>query len=113
MTMLRPGHPTAFRLSNPGAGLAVISFEPRFSGNDLVMLKQATEDGIGIAALPAYVCREEERSGKLVRLLPEWTAGEASITAVIPFRHGLLPSVRAFVDYLVAEIPKLVTPPIV
>jgi DNA-binding transcriptional LysR family regulator len=111
MTMLRPGHPTAFRLSHATAGQAVVAFEPRFSGNDLVMLKQATEDGLGVAALPGYVCREEERSGKLIRVLPEWTAGEASITAVIPFRHGLLPSVRTFVDYLVAEIPKLVTPP--
>ena len=110
LTMLRPGHPTGWKLSHAAQGQKVVAFEPRLSGNDLVMLKQAAEDGIGIVALPGYVCRAEERSGKLVRVLPEWMAGEANITAVIPFRHGLLPSVRAFVDYLVAEMPKLVVP---
>ena len=110
LSMLRPGHPGSWKLSHAIQGQKVVAFEPRLSGNDLVMLKQAAEDGIGIVALPAYVCRAEERAGKLLRILPDWSAGEANITAVIPFRHGLLPSVRVFVDYLVAEVPKLVTP---
>jgi DNA-binding transcriptional LysR family regulator len=109
LTMLRPGHPTNWKLSHATEGQRVVTIEPRLAGNDLVMLKLAAEDGIGIVALPGYVCRAEERSGKLVRILPDWSAGEAHITAVLPFRHGLLPSVRAFVDYLVAEVPKLVT----
>jgi len=66
------------------------------------------QEGLGIVALPGYICRDEVRSGALQRVLPEWTEAEATITAVIPFRHGLQPSVRVFVDYLVEEIPKLV-----
>jgi DNA-binding transcriptional LysR family regulator len=79
------------------------------AGNDLVMLKQAAREGIGIVALPGYICREQIRSGELTRVLPEWIAGDAHITAVIPFRHGLLPSVRAFVEYLAVELPKAVS----
>jgi hypothetical protein len=48
------------------------------------------------------------RSGDLKRILPDWLAGEANITAVIPFHHGLPPSVRAFIDFLVEEVPKVV-----
>lgn len=113
LSMLRPGHPPSWKLRHPRHGEAVLPIEPRLAGNDIVMLKAAARDGLGIAALPAYVCRDELRSGELRRVMPEWLAGEAMITAVIPFRHGLLPSVRAFVDFLVAEVPKAVDPTVI
>ncbi len=106
--MSRPGRAMAWRLKHPTRGEIIVPVEPRLSGNDIVMLKQAAQDGLGILALPGYVCREEIASGKLKRILPDWLAGEASITAVIPFRHGLLPSVRAFLDFLIERIPKVV-----
>jgi DNA-binding transcriptional LysR family regulator len=108
LAMLRPGRPPAWTLKHPTRGEAVVPIEPRLAGNDLLMLQQAARDGIGIVALPGYVCREDVRSGALRRILPDWLAGEAHITAVIPFRHGLLPSVRALVDFLVQEIPTIV-----
>jgi DNA-binding transcriptional LysR family regulator len=108
LIMLRPGRPMAWKLKHSRRGEVVVPVEPRLAGNDLVMLKQAAQDGLGIVALPGYVCREDVGSGALKRILPDWLAGEANITVVIPFRHGLLPSVRAFVDFLVEEIPKLV-----
>lgn len=107
LTMLRPG-PTVWKLRNPTHGEVVVPVEARLAGNDIVVLKQAVQEGLGIVSLPAYICREEIRSGALQRVLPDWVEAEATITAVIPFRHGLLPSVRAFVDYLVEEIPKRV-----
>jgi hypothetical protein len=30
------------------------------------------------------------------------------VTALLPYRQGQLPSVRAFVDHLAAEFPKMV-----
>jgi DNA-binding transcriptional LysR family regulator len=108
LTMLRPGRPTDWKLKHPTGGEVVVSLEPRLAGNDIVMLKRGAIDGLGIVALPGYVCREDVRMGKLRQILPEWLAGQANITAVIPFRHGLLPSVRAFVDFLVKEIPRVV-----
>jgi DNA-binding transcriptional LysR family regulator len=108
LIMSGPGWPTAWRLKHPTHGEVVVPADPRLAGNDILMLKQAAQDGLGIVALPGYICREDVKSGALRRVLPDWLAREASITAVMPFRHGLLPSVRAFVDFLVEQVPKLV-----
>lgn len=108
LVMLRHGQPLAWKLRHPTRGEAVVALKPRLAGNDIVTLKQAAHDGLGIVALPNYVCTDDVRSGTLQRVLPDWLAGEANITAVIPFRHGMLPSVRAFLDFLIERIPKVV-----
>jgi DNA-binding transcriptional LysR family regulator len=97
-----------WKLKHPTQGEVAVRPAPRLAGNDLLMLKQAARDGLGIVALPGYICREDVTSGALKRVLPDWLAHEASITVFMPFRHGLLPSVRAFVDFLAEEVPKLV-----
>ena len=109
--MMRTGVAPVWRLhqpAEPGLAPVTIPIEPRLASDDMVVLKQAARSGLGIVALPGYVCREEVLSGDLVRLLPGWSAGDSSISALIPFRHGLLPSVRAFIDHLAAEFPKVV-----
>ena len=63
---------------------------------------------MGIAALPAYVCRSELRSRQLTRILPGWLAGESTFTALLPYRLGLSPAVRFFVDYLALQLPECV-----
>jgi DNA-binding transcriptional LysR family regulator len=83
-----------------------VLLQPRVMNNDMVGLKAAAQMGLGIVALPAYICREDVVSGRLQPVLPEWCAGESTLTALLPFRHGLLPSVRAFLDFLITEIPK-------
>lgn len=108
LAMLRTGRPPSWQLRHPTRGETVVPLDPRLAGNDIVMMKQAAQAGIGIVALPDYICREQVRSGALRRILPEWLAGEANITAIIPFRHGLLPSVRVFINFLAAEIPKAI-----
>src|SRR5713101_3642562 len=76
--------------------------------DDMIGLKQAAIAGLGVVALPGYVCREEVRSGAMRRVLPTWLADDSTITALIPYRQGLLPSVRVFIDHLAAEFPKAV-----
>ncbi len=71
-------------------------------------LKRAAVAGLGILSLPGYVCREEVRSGALRRVLPSWRAEDSTLTALMPTRQGILPSVRAFVQHLAAELPKVV-----
>ncbi|WP_449090253.1 LysR substrate-binding domain-containing protein [Rhizobium sp. 23-156Da] len=110
LAMYRPGQATVWKLSHPLMGDRSLAVQPRMAGNDLMMLKQAAADGIGITALPGYICREELLEGKLQRVMPEWLAGKAVITAVLPFRDYVLPSVRAFLDYLIIELPKVVNP---
>jgi DNA-binding transcriptional LysR family regulator len=112
--MMRGGVAPAWQLSRPGNDTKdelILPLTPRLLSDDIMTLKQAALDGLGIVALPAYTCCDEVRSGDLVQLLPDWRAGDSTITALIPNRRGLLPAVRAFIDHLVAEFPKAVTLP--
>jgi DNA-binding transcriptional LysR family regulator len=108
--MMRTGVVPMWRLSHSsmGRGEVVVPITPRLSSDDMVGLKQAAIAGLGVVALPGYVCRDEMRSGALRRVLPTWIAGDSTLTALMPFRQGLLPSVRAFIDHLTAEFPKMV-----
>jgi DNA-binding transcriptional LysR family regulator len=105
---VRTGVASVWRLRHVGkaAPEVVVRLTPRLSSDDVVGLKQAAVAGLGIVALPGYLCREDVRSGALRRVLPEWHAGDSTITALIPYRQGLLPSVRVFIDHLAAELPK-------
>ena len=108
--MMRTGVAPVWRLrrSSDAKGEVVIPLMPRLLCDDMIALKQAAIAGLGVVALPGYVCREDVRLGALRRVLPAWFAGDSTITALIPYRRGLLPSVRAFVDHLVRELPKAV-----
>ncbi|MEE4279977.1 MAG: LysR substrate-binding domain-containing protein [Halieaceae bacterium] len=57
-----------------------------------------------ITGLPAYVCSDELNDGSLVRVLPEWVAGTAQLSLVMPSRRGQSPSVRALADYLLNNL---------
>jgi DNA-binding transcriptional LysR family regulator len=86
----------------------VMPLTPRLLSDNMVGLQDAAIKGLGIVSLPGYVCRSAVRSGALRRVLPDWLAGDSTLTALMPYRQGLLPSVRAFLDHLAAEFPKLV-----
>lgn len=73
---------------------------PRLVSDDLPTLKNAVLAGVGIANLPWVVVKQEVSDGRLVVLLPEWQPTEGVITAVFPSRRGLMPSVRALIDFL-------------
>jgi DNA-binding transcriptional LysR family regulator len=108
--MMRTGVSPVWRLRRASRRReeVVVPLTPRLLMDDMLSLKQAAIGGLGIVALPGYVCRDDVRSGALRRLLPEWIADDSMLTALMPYRHGLLPSVRAFVDHLAAELPKAV-----
>jgi DNA-binding transcriptional LysR family regulator len=108
--MTRDGKAANWRLrESRGRGKEVdVPLAPRFVCDDMLTLKQAAVTGLGLVALPAYVCGEEVRSGTLRRVLPDWITEHSTLTALLPTRKGVLPSVRAFVNHLAAELPKVV-----
>ena len=81
---------------------------PRLVSNDMSSLKRAAIEGVGIVALPTYVCKSELRTGELTQVLRGWFADESTFSALLPYRRGLLPTVRTFVDYLARHLPKYV-----
>lgn len=106
ISMVRKG-PSTWTLKGSKMREVVVPIEPRFQSNNMVTLKEAACADLGIVALPGYICREELRAGKLQLILPDWTAADARMSALIPHRTGLLPAVRSLVDFLALEIPKV------
>jgi DNA-binding transcriptional LysR family regulator len=91
-----------------GRSEVILPLTPRLISNDMSTLKRAAAEGMGIVALPAYICKSELRSGELARVLPGWLADESTFSALLPHRRGLLPAIRSFVDYLARHLPKYV-----
>ncbi|MNY07328.1 transcriptional regulator [compost metagenome] len=89
-----------WHLNDPNGATAQISHVPRLVSDDMAVLKSAVSRGVGIASMPLAVVREEISDGRLLTLIPQWRPDEGVITAVFPSRRGLLPSVRALIDFL-------------
>ncbi|MDF3932347.1 LysR substrate-binding domain-containing protein [Pseudomonas citronellolis] len=89
-----------FSLQGPGGERREVALEPRLAAEDFNLRKTVALAGLGITVLPLYYCIDELASGRLVRVLPDWQEPEAFLQAVYPHRRGLLPAVRALIDYL-------------
>jgi DNA-binding transcriptional LysR family regulator len=81
---------------------------PRVICHDFIVLRAAVLAGLGIAKLPDSVVREDVRSGALTRVLPDWNSPQGVVHAVFPSRRGLLPAVRAFIDFLAERVPAVI-----
>ncbi|WP_088330847.1 LysR family transcriptional regulator [Lacimicrobium sp. SS2-24] len=78
-----------------------ITFEPRYTTTDMVALRSAAVASVGVVQLPALMLGQQLEAGNLVRLLPDWEPRREMIHMVFPSRRGLLPAVRALIDFLV------------
>jgi DNA-binding transcriptional LysR family regulator len=77
----------------------IVAHEPRLAASEHSTLMRATLDGMGIAYLPELFCRDGLRAGTLVRVLPAWSGREEISHIVFTSRRGLLPGVRAVIDF--------------
>lgn len=87
-----------WELTSPTGELAVIAHSPRLSASAFPILRQAALDGVGLAFLPEFACRELLASGRLVRVLEGWDRPTGVLHLVFTSKRGLLPSVRAVID---------------
>lgn len=88
-----------------GGGTVVVPGAPRLVAQDLTALHGAVAAGLGIGALPEFMCRQGLAMKRLIRLLPDWeVADQVELTAVSPVDRAADPAVRSFVDYLGAHV---------
>jgi DNA-binding transcriptional LysR family regulator len=92
-----------WRLDGRESAVSTIRHRPRFVTEDMVALRLAALRGIGVCQFPAFVVEEDLRTGRLIDLLPDWAPKAGIIHAAFPSRRGLLPSVRALLDFLARE----------
>ncbi|WP_300439840.1 LysR substrate-binding domain-containing protein [uncultured Mameliella sp.] len=100
----RPGS-SAWSLQGAGGSTASVPYPVRMRCDDMVSLKEAAAAGLGVVALPAYVCAADVAAGRLSRLLPDWTAGLPEISLLMHERRGNPPQVDAFAAFLRRELP--------
>jgi DNA-binding transcriptional LysR family regulator len=98
-----PQRDFAWELWDSDGQSASVPYQPRLVTADLAVLHEGALQGLGVAQLPTIMVEDDFRQGRLVRLLPDWRPKSGIVHAVFPSRRGLLPSVRALLDFLAAE----------
>ncbi|GLQ87065.1 LysR substrate-binding domain-containing protein [Dyella flagellata] len=83
-----------------------VEVQARLITGDFAMLLEAARAGIGVALLPEFVCAPAIHRGDVEALLPDWSAPEGVMHFVYPSRRGMLPGVRALVDFFAARLPE-------
>ena len=94
-----------WRLAGAKGQVQAIEHHPRLASDDLQVLYQAVVGGVGMAQLPAWLCREPIARGQLVPLLPNWSLPPGNVHAVYPSRHGHTPAVRSFIEFMARHLP--------
>lgn len=95
-------------LQNTAEEKVEIHHHPRLSINDMVGLREAALQGVGIAPLPLMMVHQALLSGTLIEILPQWKPLSGIVHAAFPSRRGLLPAVRHLLDFLEAEFATLI-----
>jgi DNA-binding transcriptional LysR family regulator len=82
---------------------ARVPHAPRIVTDDMPTLRAAALEGLGVVQLPTLLIWPDVEAGRLVHVLPHWRPPAAIVHAVFPSRRGLLPSVRAVLDFFTHE----------
>lgn len=95
-----PQHEHVWNLIGPDGAHASIPHQPRLITRSMVALRAAALAGVGVVQLPSMLVREQIQRGELIHVIPGWAPRREIVHAVFASRRGLLPAVRALVDYL-------------
>jgi DNA-binding transcriptional LysR family regulator len=95
-----------WQMFGPDDAQASIHHRPRFVTGSMPALRAAAIAG-GVVQLPTMMIGAEFARGELMRVLPDWAPRREIIHAVFASRRGLLPSVRALIDFLAEQFRML------
>ncbi len=91
---------TTWHLMGPSGAQIAVQHTPRLVADDLLTLRLAVLQGVGIGWMPDYLCHDEIKRGALVHVLAGWAPVRGIVHAIFPSRRGLVPAVRLFLDFL-------------
>lgn len=66
--------------------------------NDLNLIKSLTISGLGISLIPTFLCLDENKSGKLIRVLKDWRTELRPVHFVYPSQKFVTPTIKAFIE---------------
>ena len=103
--VLVPGQLVTELRLHRGRTQAQIALTPRLVVTDPAVVHAATAAGAGIGVVPEFLCRIGLSMNKLERVLPEWQVADVlELHAVSDLRRAGLPSVKALIDFFVANM---------
>lgn len=88
-------------LTAPKQPEQTIQIKPVFISEGVTSLREVVRSGLAVAVLPDWLVRRDLASGRLVRLLPQWSGKEFPIHVIYQSQRRLPSRVRAFVDFAV------------
>jgi DNA-binding transcriptional LysR family regulator len=96
-----------------GTQRAEVRLRPKLAVNDPAVLHASAAAGLGIGLLPEFLCRQGLATGRLKRVLEDWSVPPiASLFAVYPHALAADARVERFVEFLAANIvPALAAAP--
>lgn len=97
------GKPRNWMFSNGSNETMKVEIQPRVTVNDPGLIHKLVLNGAGIGCLPAHLCASDIKTGRLIRLLPQWRTPVVEMSVLFPSSRELSPAVRAFVDLLVKK----------
>lgn len=102
------GAPVRWRLRTQDAGTEqTIDVRGHLRSNPPMVLRDLAVAGAGIAYLPDWLVADDLASGRLRRVLPDWSAPPITAWAVHRTELRNAPRVRAFLDAMLGDSPSL------
>jgi len=91
--------PLTWQFSQAAGDTQTVHFRSRLRVDSPGAMRALIESGAGISVLDQFSAAEGIRSGRLMRLLPNWSLPQAGIHAVYPAGRQVPARVRSFIDF--------------
>lgn len=91
--------PLTWKFTSPSGETRTIHFKSRMKADSAGALRSLIRHGAGVAVLDQYSARADIQSGRLVRLLADWSIATGGIYAVFPPGRHASRKVQAFIGF--------------
>ena len=96
---------SVWRLTGPD-GESEVAVNGRFQTNNAMLRRAGALAGAGILLIPEMLVEDDLASGRLVRLLPDYTPRATRLDAIAPAHRATAPKVRQCIAFLAARLHK-------
>jgi DNA-binding transcriptional LysR family regulator len=95
-------------LHGPEGAVERVELRPVLMSSDFTVLLAAAKAGQGIALIPETVCADAVRAKELKVVFRDWKLPWGIAHAVYPSRRGVLPAVRALIEFFAERLPPII-----
>jgi DNA-binding transcriptional LysR family regulator len=99
--------PPRLTLARPGGKPVTVAVHPRISVDSAAAARELALAGAGIATLPELLVRDDLARGRLVTVLPAWTAASVGVYAVWPGHAQRAELTQVFVAFVAPRLASL------